>query len=317
MSEIWTQIKAQLEIFSNPFPQTAIDLANAHREEVAPYLITCLEAIAADPSPTQNQDYMLHLYAMHLLASWRETRAYGSIVQLGHHPDDVIEDMMGDVVTETYGRILASVCNGDIRPLEALVEDANAGIWARHAALVAMTVRALEGDADREAVITYLADLGEREAQRLGALNGNFDEFELIDGIVSNATDLGAVSMLPVIRQWFAKKLLDESIASERWVTTNIVRSLEECLARLRRNNHSYLSDVATEMAWWAGFKDDVAPAPSKHIPADDDVFDAYSAGRISERPTTIVRDTPKIGRNDPCYCGSGRKYKKCHGSAV
>lgn len=23
-----------------------------------------------------------------------------------------------------------------------------------------------------------------------------------------------------------------------------------------------------------------------------------------------------KVGRNDPCYCGSGRKYKKCHGSA-
>jgi preprotein translocase subunit SecA len=23
---------------------------------------------------------------------------------------------------------------------------------------------------------------------------------------------------------------------------------------------------------------------------------------------------TPKIGRNDPCWCGSGLKYKKCHG---
>jgi len=28
-----------------------------------------------------------------------------------------------------------------------------------------------------------------------------------------------------------------------------------------------------------------------------------------------IVRDEPKIGRNDPCSCGSGRKYKKCCGS--
>ena len=27
-----------------------------------------------------------------------------------------------------------------------------------------------------------------------------------------------------------------------------------------------------------------------------------------------IVRETPKIGRNDPCYCGSGKKYKNCHG---
>jgi preprotein translocase subunit SecA len=29
----------------------------------------------------------------------------------------------------------------------------------------------------------------------------------------------------------------------------------------------------------------------------------------------TVRRDEPKIGRNDPCHCGSGKKYKKCHGA--
>ena len=28
-----------------------------------------------------------------------------------------------------------------------------------------------------------------------------------------------------------------------------------------------------------------------------------------------VVRKTAKVGRNDPCPCGSGKKYKKCHGS--
>jgi preprotein translocase subunit SecA len=28
-----------------------------------------------------------------------------------------------------------------------------------------------------------------------------------------------------------------------------------------------------------------------------------------------VRRSHPKIGRNDPCYCGSGKKYKKCHGA--
>src|SRR5699024_5170850 len=31
-------------------------------------------------------------------------------------------------------------------------------------------------------------------------------------------------------------------------------------------------------------------------------------------RPETFVRDERKIGRNEPCPCGSGRKYKHCHG---
>jgi SEC-C motif-containing protein len=32
------------------------------------------------------------------------------------------------------------------------------------------------------------------------------------------------------------------------------------------------------------------------------------------EIPVTVRRDTPKVGRNDPCPCGSGKKFKKCCG---
>jgi hypothetical protein len=31
----------------------------------------------------------------------------------------------------------------------------------------------------------------------------------------------------------------------------------------------------------------------------------------------TVKREEPKVGRNDPCPCGSGTKYKKCHGTAA
>jgi hypothetical protein len=33
-------------------------------------------------------------------------------------------------------------------------------------------------------------------------------------------------------------------------------------------------------------------------------------------QPETYVRETPKVGRNEPCPCGSGKKFKKCHGAA-
>ncbi|HET6789264.1 MAG TPA: UPF0149 family protein [Aquabacterium sp.] len=46
------------------------------------------------------------------------------------------------------------------------------------------------------------------------------------------------------------------------------------------------------------------------------DVVDLAQIG-IAERHkvTTVVRDQPKTGRNDPCPCGSGKKYKNCHGA--
>ena len=42
--------------------------------------------------------------------------------------------------------------------------------------------------------------------------------------------------------------------------------------------------------------------------------------GSPSEAPVvqqTVVREGPKVGRNDPCPCGSGKKYKKCHGTGA
>ena len=41
--------------------------------------------------------------------------------------------------------------------------------------------------------------------------------------------------------------------------------------------------------------------------PMDDD-YNEHST-------TTFIRDERKVGRNDPCLCGSGKKYKHCHGS--
>jgi preprotein translocase subunit SecA len=45
---------------------------------------------------------------------------------------------------------------------------------------------------------------------------------------------------------------------------------------------------------------------------------DSESAGepaQSAQAAMPIHRDAPKVGRNDPCPCGSGKKYKQCHGS--
>ena len=40
----------------------------------------------------------------------------------------------------------------------------------------------------------------------------------------------------------------------------------------------------------------------------------AESRGDVGRKVETVKREYPKVGRNDPCPCGSGKKYKKCHG---
>ena len=57
---------------------------------------------------------------------------------------------------------------------------------------------------------------------------------------------------------------------------------------------------------------------PSRRAPANVNYsYGAAASGGQDAKVETIQRQAPKVGRNDPCPCGSGKKYKKCHGAAV
>ncbi|MFB2854493.1 preprotein translocase subunit SecA [Aeromonas allosaccharophila] len=56
----------------------------------------------------------------------------------------------------------------------------------------------------------------------------------------------------------------------------------------------------------------EAAPRTYTHAAAENQLADEEAAAE--EGHTTFVRDEQKVGRNDPCPCGSGKKYKHCHG---
>jgi uncharacterized protein len=64
---------------------------------------------------------------------------------------------------------------------------------------------------------------------------------------------------------------------------------------------------------------DDEHPLKNLDAAIEALVFDVVDLAEIGvaerHKVTTVVRDQPKVGRNDPCPCGSGKKYKNCHGA--
>jgi preprotein translocase subunit SecA len=57
-------------------------------------------------------------------------------------------------------------------------------------------------------------------------------------------------------------------------------------------------------------------PMPARRAPSNVNYsYGAAAAGGQDAKVETIQRNQPKVGRNDPCPCGSGKKYKKCHGA--
>ena len=122
-----------------------------------------------------------------------------------------------------------------------------------------------------------------------------------------------------------------------RWGSGGGLATLSDQVGRAMRGE-----DVDTEaLAALAAERDEqdgLLPAHDAPLPADaleviggvlagigvnDAMLSRVMAGALpveppegySSDPTgTVTRDDPKVGRNDPCPCGSGRKFKKCHG---
>jgi preprotein translocase subunit SecA len=105
--------------------------------------------------------------------------------------------------------------------------------------------------------------------------------------------------MLDSIRQEIASRVhLVRIQAAENRETRTTTAS------RVQSTNHSSVT------AFGSG-----APAPRPGQPGLAQA--ARNAGpQSASRPdgATVVRTQPKVGRNDPCPCGSGKKYKHCHG---
>ena len=134
------EILKELEFNYGVFPRTAVEEAIANQERIIPELLSIIEEAKLNVQASVYQErYMAHIYAMYLLAQFREERAYPLIADFFSIPGKITLDLTGDVVTEDLSRILASVSHGDTSLMEQLVENEEANEYVRNAALKGVT----------------------------------------------------------------------------------------------------------------------------------------------------------------------------------
>jgi hypothetical protein len=292
------EILSRLERNEGRFPSAAVQEAIAHRDEIIPPLLEVLAAAARDPQAfATDQDRMIHIYAMFLLAQFREKRAYPLLVQIFSTPGDTAFDLAGDVVTENLGSILASVSDGDTGGMIALVENERANEYVRSAALKGLLTLVAQGTRSRDDVMTYFRGL----FPKLERTPSN-----VWNGLASACADLCPDEVVEELRLAYEDELIEPFYI--RW--KEIVHALEagrESAMKALKERHSLINDVEKEMGWWACF------------PENEKRWNRYES--LSTPPPTITtNEAPlrkaqiKVGRNEPCPCGSGKKFKKCCG---
>ena len=149
----------EFDWFENTYKRAEMEEALTLREEITPRLLTILEAVAADPALYVLEDHYAAVYAVALLAHFQEPAAHWPIIRAFSIPEESLDGIWGDMVTETLPVLLIQTCNGDLAAIRELILNCQAPEFTRGAAVVALTYAVIKGMAERDEVMTFLSTL--------------------------------------------------------------------------------------------------------------------------------------------------------------
>ena len=193
-------IRDELCHFNRKFPLEAVQAALARQQEMTPILMGLLSE-AALSYDYLHKDYSGHIYACYLLAYLREKHAFPLVLQIASLPEDGPDILLGDTITEDFHRIIGSVYDGNIQLLQQLIENEQAYIWSRKAALRALVVLIKAKQLERSWVMDYFKKL---------LSHPSFTEDEMaLTHLITVAVDLYPEELYEEIKSVFANNKID------------------------------------------------------------------------------------------------------------
>ncbi len=298
-------------------PSTAIAYCMLCIPEVAPELLAAVARVAEGPLDSQG-DLNLVYYGVHILGAARETRLQVPLLRLLRLPDDRLDDVLGDTYPTTLTQIAVGAFDGDVQALFDLLCDAAASELVRKSLFDA---------------VAYLTWLGRIPAETTRALLHRFDAERVIpagdigwNGWETAIELLGWSDFAPLVEAAYADGRLDTGVSELRLFRQGLAAAAAAAPGddeRFKVAGCGYIEDVLTAIAVAAPMLGGGDDTTFDDAAFDDESLDGLVINDLESLDEDRVawasdiegpRRNPlrHVGRNDPCPCGSGKKYKRC-----
>jgi len=259
------------------------------KSDFIPLLVSVLEEAANSPFLFMDGERDSHIPAAFLLAQMRVTEAYPHLVSLLSHSEEMHDLLWGDIITDQYTWLLRDTFNGEAFLLPKLIEDRSVGPWARAMAVRAWGMHYSDGYLSREEI------------------TGGFRHLihNVYTGKPDNEDEVVLTYIADSIREHQLEELIDDvkTVYARNGVDTGICGDCNEYVNDFRnplhRSENLHIDDAIKELEKWEWFKEEEYKRTT-----DDNEYD--------DEDEEESRKKYKIGRNEPCPCGSGKKYKTC-----
>ena len=269
-------------------PKRAIRAARVQRDEVTPRFLECLERSVEEEDGDASKDSPL-FFVVCLLAEFREPRAYAPLMKLLASDSERVDSIFGEAITEILHRIVLSVFDGDAGPIYQAIHTPEADDFVRDALFDVLAALVLRDRLDRDEARHFLTDC----YAKLKPQSENYVWVGWYKAVVA----LGLVECHELVRKAYQNEFIPHDVADWRHIEADLKQGI-----------------TGEGLDAWLD--------PMRILPIDDVIalLDGWRFGQPTDPLESLrrrlysphVNPNKDIGRNDPCPCGSGKKYKKC-----
>ena len=286
----------------HPFPETEICIATLYAADIEADIIARVER-ARRETLDESAEWLL-FRGIHILGGRRLTAAYRPFIALLREAGrDRLDRLLGEAITISLSRILAGLFDSDSEPLQSLITDQSADEFVRDAAMGTFALLTFEGHIDRAHAEEFLTRFEQEDHSPQGSM--------VWHGWMTAIGVLGLENLSPRVFAAFRDGRIPDWVANKRDYHEILAAALSEPNDpdRLEREHLGYINDVLETLE---RFRYSEKEDPDNEEPEEDleDISPRdWFADIVPYR--NPLRD---VGRNDPCPCGSGKKFKKCCG---
>ncbi|MDW6022397.1 DUF1186 domain-containing protein [Mesorhizobium sp. BAC0120] len=299
---------------SDTVPVEAIRAALEARTAFVEKAVLLLDRVALSESSEEEDESVAIL--VHVLGEIGDERAFLPLMRVLALPTDHVEMLLGaDTITETLGNVLISTMGDHVSVLEEALANTEIDDFVRNAIFEAWTWLALTGKMSNDRAKAFLSDY----PVRVGL---NVDDFGWASW-VDSVTVLGFAEMTDFAREhlWSEgseRSMFDFPDISFEGFEHQLAQALADPDGWKTEAKYQPFTDTIGDLSGWYCFSEKYR---NERAGIDERAeLGSFLYGDDSSEEEDPIFNTPYIasnpyrdvGRNDPCPCGSGKKFKKC-----
>lgn len=300
------RVMRELGTAGHKLPVEAIKEVREHRDIFVPLLMRSLEqAILRVRNGGDEPQEDASFFAVFLLTEMNVTESFPIFLEALRLPGDGPSEIFGDGVHELVPALLAQFSGANTDVIGEIVQDSNIDMYVRWSSATTYKYLVRDGLISRQNAIEALHRHFQETVKKA-------EDHKLLAPLACELGDLAGEAALETIRSAFQQKLVDESIVSLSLIEEQIAAGEETVEQELEHCRPTGMPDTIAELSRWWAFREEPPKRSQKPTPSPSVVPHPHLWAAEASGSPAISRGGHRIGRNDLCPCGSGKKFKKC-----